>query len=336
MSAILGWLTAGCAAAVGGDYDDGPVDTFERVWADYDLYYGMFDVKHVDWDALHDTFAAQVDGASSDRDLYDALTEMLAHLDDKHVTLYPATSPELPTWSVDLVDGVFVAPPFDRDAIVAHDLERHHVVDETIEVGRLPGGVGWIHILSFDGSPRGLGGAIDDALGWLGDVNGIVVDVRDNPGGFDPAAQAVAGRFADRERLYMIVQKRDGPAHDDLTAPVEWTVVPQGEQRFTGPVVLLTSYATQSAAETFSLAMRELPNVTHVGVTTSGAFSDAVLRDAPNGWAFTISVGDYRDARGRSHESLGLVPDVAVVNAYPDVRAGVDRTLDTAVELLGG
>jgi carboxyl-terminal processing protease len=55
--------------------------------------------------------------------------------------------------------------------------------------------------------------------------------------------------------------------------------------------------------------MRELPHVTHLGETTAGAFSDAILRETYYGWAYTISVGDYRAADGESYEGVGLVPD---------------------------
>ena len=321
-------LASGCGVAAD------PETTFERIWTDYDEYYGMFEVKDIDWDAAYELHRPRVTATSDDAELYAAVTDMLAELDDRHVSLYPATSPALATWSVDLTDGRYVMPPFDRDRIVSEMLLDHHRVSERVEVGRLEPGIGWLHLSHFDGSPRQLGRETDDALRWLGELQGLVVDIRDTPGGYDPAAQAVAARFADQARTYMTVRKRNGPDHDDFTPAQRWVVSPDGDARFTGPIVLLTSDATQSAAETFALAMRELPHVTQLGDTTSGAFSDAVIRDAPNGWAYAISVGDYRAADGRSYESLGLSPDIAVDNDYADVNAGRDAQLQAAVARL--
>src|SRR5690606_34642832 len=92
-----------------------PTEAFERLVLDYDQYYGLFEVKQIDWAALHETHSPRVHDAMSDAELYEVIVELLATLNDKHVTLYPATNPELPNFSVDLVDGAFPAPPFDLD-----------------------------------------------------------------------------------------------------------------------------------------------------------------------------------------------------------------------------
>ena len=104
----------------------------------------------------------------------------------------------------------------------------------------------------------------------------MVIDIRDNPGGNDATAQYVAGRFAAERKLYMNVRKKSGPGPNDFTQAIPWHVEPTGGTRFTKPIVLLTSRWTQSAGETFTLAMQELTNVTQLGDYTSGAFSDNI------------------------------------------------------------
>src|SRR6185312_943777 len=79
-------------------------------------------------------------------------------------------------------------------------------------------------------------------------------------------------------------------------------------QRYVGPVYLLTSDVTLSAAEVFGLYMRALPNVVQVGETTRGAFSDMIEKPLPNGWLLDISAEVYRDPDGRSYEAHGLPP----------------------------
>ena len=324
-------LLVGCEGALGkGDVDPSPVATFDAVWADFHDYYGLFAVKGVDWDASYARYRPMVSEGSTDEELYGVLVAMLAELDDAHVTLYPATEPALPVWSVDLVDGVYVEPPFDEDLVIASYLVDARSPHPAITYGHLADGIGYLHIADFDGSVKQYEGPIDAALRALASAPGLIVDIRDNPGGFDPLAQYVAGRFADARRLYMTVRKRSGPDAGDFTAPIDWYVAPSGGSQYTKPIAVLTSYQTESAGETFLLAMDTLPHVTRIGRTTGGALSDNILREAGNGWAYTISVGDYRDANGTSYEGVGIAPDVAVDGSYEAIRAGVDTVLEAA------
>lgn len=314
--------------------DASPVAVFEQIHRDFDAYYGLFDVKGVDWDDAYERFHPRVDEAMSDADLYAVIVEMLAELDDAHVSLYPATNPELPTFSVDLVDGVYDEPPFDIDLVRARYLSRVGEPRGGITYGFVTDRIGYLHIGTFDGAVRDFEGPIGDALDALADADALVVDIRDNPGGYDPLAQYVAGRFADTRHLYMRVRKRTGPRHDDFSAPVEWFVEPSGGAQYTRPIVVLTSRATQSAGETFLLAMRVLPHVTQLGETSAGALSDNIMREAGNGWTYTISVGDYRDAEGVSFEGVGIAPAVESVGTDEAIRAGVDLVLDAAIDWL--
>ena len=77
-------------------------------------------------------------------------------------------------------------------------------------------------------------------------------------------ARALAGRFAS-ERV-VGYSKYAGDA--DEATPQAIFIEPSKGRRYTGPVYLLTSDYTLSAAEVFTMAMRELPNVTHVGQAT--------------------------------------------------------------------
>jgi C-terminal processing protease CtpA/Prc len=132
----------------------------------------------------------------------------------------------------------------------------------------------------------------------------------------------------------MTTRFRNGPGHADFTAPFEWYVAPEGKTRYTGPVVLLTNRTTQSAGETFTLAMRQITSVTQVGDSTYGIFSDNPQRELPNGWIFTVSTGDFRAADGRNYEGIGLAPQVLVQNRRAEVEAGQDKALEKAIGLL--
>jgi len=159
------------------------------------------------------------------------------------------------------------------------------------------------------------------------------VDVRHNSGGDDRVGKAIADRFADRKRLYMVTRDRNGPKHDDFAEPKYWHVDP-AERTFTGPVILLTSRLSISAAENFALAMRVIPHVTVVGDTTSGCFADMEWHDLPNGWTVSVSRNLFVDYTGKCWEGTGVPPDVIVRGEHRDGDA--DRALETALSLLEG
>lgn len=311
-----------------------PINNFERIWQDFDQYYGLFEVKQIKWDSMYQVYRPQIDDQMNDEEFYNIITSMLAPLHDNHVSLIPVNSP-LPRWSNDFENGL---PKYDH--LLDLDLLKSKYLKDFKEFGPLGYGwvqgynVGYIHITSFENSTKPYAKVLDDAISTFKNADGIIVDIRDNPGGFDPTVQYVAGRFANENKRYMTTRKRNGPKHTDFTATTEWYVSPTGSTQFTKPVLLLTTRFTQSGGETFTLAMKELSNVTLVGDTTSGAFSDNIYRDLYNGWIFSISVGDYRAADGRSYEGTGIAPDVQIVNTRENVLAGQDRVLERAIEIL--
>lgn len=310
-----------------------PVNNFELLWKDFDAYYGMFDVKGIDWDSMYQVYHPQVKDQMSDQEFYTVITKMLTPLHDNHVSIIPTNS-SLPIWSNDLENGF---PK--NEHFVDNDLLKSKYLKEYKEFGPIGYGwmqsynIGYIHITGFENSTKTYVKILDQALEAFKNADGVIVDIRDCPGGYDPTAQYVAGRFASNRALYMTSRKRNGPNHTDFTAPMEWYVSPTGNAQFTKPVMLLTTGFTQSAGETFTLAMKTLHNVKIVGDTTSGAFSDNIYRDLYNGWIFSVSVGDYRAADGKSYEGIGIAPDVRVTNTRTNVQAGQDLVLEKALEL---
>lgn len=337
LAGALLMLTTSCERIlVGEETANTPVNNFEKLWSDFDTHYGLFEVKNIDWDSMYQVYSPQVSDNMTDEAFYDLVVSMLTPLNDKHITLYPAACPSLPRWSVDLnSEGAFVLDNYDFEVIEENYLQTYHELSYSLGYGTLSADIGYIRIREFPGAIKDIEKQMDQILNELESTKGIVLDMRENGGGFDPTAQYIAGRFSGNRQHYMTVKKRNGPARTDFTDPVEWYVEPTGDFRYTKPIVLLTSRATISAGETFCLAMRELDNVTHLGETTAGAFSDAIAKELHNGWLFTLSVGDYRASDGKSYEGIGLEPDVAVMNLKADVLAGKDEALEKAMEQLG-
>jgi Peptidase family S41/Tricorn protease C1 domain len=342
-SSALGWVAVavaglGLACAntlVGPDPSSTPAGNFDALWTEFDRLYSLFPLKGVDWDSVYGVYRPQVDAVSTDRQLFDVMAAMLETLDDGHVYLIApfagvaSNAPAAVTWKTN----------FDAALITGYlGSSARSAGGGRFRYGEVAPGIGYLYIATFEDEDFK---RIDD---WARDIDtvmaavagdrALIVDVRSNGGGDAFNAQYIADRFADRERLFAYGMSRDGPAHDDFTAPFAWYERPDGPRQFTGPIALLTNRWTASAAERFALALRVLPNVTFVGDTTQGAFPHAVPRELPNGWLYRVTVGVVVGPDRESYEGVGIPPDVAVNLAPADSAAGRDTILETAIALL--
>ncbi|MBP7239576.1 MAG: S41 family peptidase [Saprospiraceae bacterium] len=326
-----GFITSCEEILIGPAVSNDPISNFEAMWKSYDQYYGLFEPKEVDWQATYNQYRPMINEQTTDDQLKSIFHAMIDPLDDNHT--YIITTENEPRIESGIFDTLKVQTDFSLDLIPSYVNDFTHY-GAAIDYGTLADNIGYIHLGDFIPSRKYFEDALDQIIGKLKNTDGLVIDIRDNPGGNDAAAQYVAGRFAAERKLYMNVRKKSGPGPNDFTQAIPWHVEPTGGTRYTKSIVLLTSRWTQSAGETFTLAMQELANVTQLGDFTSGAFSDNIARELPNGWFCFMSIGDYRAADGKSYEGIGVKPDMWIVNSKQDIQSGKDRTLEKALELL--
>jgi carboxyl-terminal processing protease len=144
-------------------------------------------------------------------------------------------------------------------------------------------------------------------------VRAVIIDLSVNYGGFDFVSRAIAERFA-AERTHAYT-KYAGDAENPIRTRV--VLNPSQGTRFEGPVFLMTSNITVSAGEILTMALRALPNVTHVGELTRGALSDVLDRTLPNGWELSLSNEVYLDSSGAAWEGRGIQPEWKM-QVFPD------------------
>ena len=273
------------------------------------------------------------DNIADDAQLHAQLVDALRTLEDAHVGLTATLDGkdrsfeggEAPTLEAVHVDARFGMTPALRERewsrryrqglVALLDRGGHHVANRRVLWGRI-GQVGYINIVTMGGfadddegddrSVAALDAALDDALADFANLPAVIVDVTNNRGGHDGIGLRIAGRFADRPRLAYSKRGFGGRARWQA-----FDVVPSSRGRYLGPVALLTSDITVSAAETFTLAMRALPNVTQVGARTRGALSDQLAKPLPNGWTLTLPAETYLDQSGRDLEGIGIEAEIA-------------------------
>ncbi|MEM9257801.1 MAG: S41 family peptidase [Pseudomonadota bacterium] len=173
---------------------------------------------------------------------------------------------------------------------------------------------------------------LDIALQDLRDAEVLVLDIRRNGGGKDFLSIALAGRFIANETQAYRKQARDGDGRTELR---EVYASPRGSTQYLGPIVLLTSNETASAAEVFTLIMRELPNVTLLGESTQGGLSDQLDKKLTNGWGASVGNEFYLSVQDEWFEGTGIPVDVQVPQFERSARdAGVDSALETLTTML--
>jgi carboxyl-terminal processing protease len=298
------------------------------VGATFAELYPSFAERGIDWRARMAAAERALDDNSSDAALFDTLETMLKGVEDPHVELHAKVAGA----KRDLEPGDGITIPRIRSAgdpqTAVQDWVKSYqrgVLDVVLQGngrsaardrilwGRVAD-IGYLNVISMssfsEGLPSGdrsvLDAALDEAVASFQGARAVIVDVTYNRGGYDGIAQHIAGRFTDT-RTFAYTKIGFGAQGVE---PQPFHVEPSARARYTGPVYLLTSDVTLSAAEIFTLYMRSLPNVIHVGDTTRGAFSDMVEKPLPNGWTLLLSAEVYRDPDGQNYEVRGLPPRV--------------------------
>ena len=157
----------------------------------------------------------------------------------------------------------------------------------------------------------------------------IIVDVAFNFGGYDAAGLTIAGYFTNTQReAYTAYRYQSGRLFKGTTSSVS----PAAGYNFTKPVFLLMTDISRSAAESFALQMKALPNVTTVGTNTLGILSN-MLNKSIGEFMLTISNEKYLTPDGRTYEVSGVDPDVRLdiftkQNIFNGHRDAVKKVVD--------
>jgi carboxyl-terminal processing protease len=226
------------------------------------------------------------------------------------------------------------------------ELERSEVHVRTVRAERLPGGYGYVRVSHFsDSTPGDFDGAIVElqAAAGASPLRGLVLDLRDNPGGVLESAVSVADSFLDSG---MIV-RADGRTPD---ARFEMDATP-GDLLHGAPVVVLVDGGSASGAEIVAGALRDHGRATLMGERTYGKGSVQTVMPLRDGEALKLTTSRYFTPSGRSIQARGLEPDVRVATppdephrdygrdagSDPEVRSALqylrDRSLGTHVAL---
>src|SRR5688572_7134271 len=323
-----------------------PEKNFEEFWKTFNNRYPFFEVRNVDWKKQYETYRAKVTSETGDDELFEIFCQMLAPLNDGHVSLIAQTSdgrkrrftPEKkPRFWREFTTAEQIKQLFEstRKTLVVNGFD-HPKQSETwiLQYGRSQA-FGYLRILELEGiNKQELNAALDKIGRDFKRLNGVIIDMRDCPGGDDDTAITIINRFCDRRRVAFHRQTKVGPGENDFTPLKTWHIEPEGEAPFTEPIVLLTCDSVFSGGEVFALAIKQLPGVTIVGDHTNGIFSYELEKRLPNGWRYSLSYQKYYSADMVCYEGRGVPADIELFNSKADIETGIDPLITRAIEVL--
>lgn len=212
-----------------------------------------------------------------------------------------------------------------RDVITQEESGVHHRIIETDYHGNKKR-VGVLEIPSFylnfqarrkgASSYRSVSDDTEKALIALNqqNIDGLVVDLRGNPGGSLDEVAKMLGLFIKSGPL---VQIRDNQGNVVVYADKDG-----GKQLYAGEMVVITDLASASASEIFAAAIQDYGRGLVVGSTTTGKGSAQIQRDDLALGSATLTQRKFYRITGGSTQNKGVVPDVAFVNIYEGANFG--------------
>ena len=203
-------------------------------------------------------------------------------------------------------------------------LHRAALLAQTVRLRPMANGIAWIHVTAFEGrTAQDLVAALK-TLEASGAPRGIVLDVRNDPGGLVSAAVGVAGAFLLPGTPLFSARGRATDA--DAAAQATVTVDPRFYQRAnepdvlvdlpawarTVPLAVLVNGASASSAELLAGAVQDHRRATVLGARTFGKGSIQSIFPLTADSAVKLTVARYFTPNGHEIQARGITPDVIV------------------------
>lgn len=177
-----------------------------------------------------------------------------------------------------------------------------------------------------------------------GNLKGIVLDLRNDPGGLLTAAVAVSSAFLPKDALVVYTEGRTEDAKMRLTASAENYLRGNGSNDYlknlpatykTLPMVVLVNSGSASASEIVAGALQDHKRAVIMGTQSFGKGSVQTIIPLGNNTAIKLTTARYYTPGGRSIQAKGIVPDILVEdpataaqdNAFRLREADLDRHL---------
>lgn len=202
-------------------------------------------------------------------------------------------------------------------------LIRDKITVKSVKYKMLDNQIGYIKLSQFqEASSKELRNALSELESQNGKkLRGVVLDLRNNPGGLLGEAIEIVDEFVDQGLIVSVRGRTEGQTR-------EYYATKNGEfQEY--PIVVIVNDGSASASEVVAEALQDNNRATILGTNTFGKGSVQTIIRLEDGSGLKLTTAKFYAPSGRSISEIGVTPDVIVENDDSN-----DKQLDTAVEIL--
>ena len=204
-------------------------------------------------------------------------------------------------------------------------LTRSVIQIKSVKYRLLDPGYGYIRITQFqEHTGEDLAKAIETLSKQnKGALKGLVLDLRNDPGGLLNGAVAVSSAFLPKDSLVVYTDGRTEDAKMRLNANKEYYLRPNQSDYLKGlpewiktvPMIVLVNGGSASASEIVSGALKDHKRAIIMGTQTFGKGSVQTILPLGNGTAIKLTTARYYTPNGNSIQAKGITPDIVVEDA---------------------
>ncbi len=230
-----------------------------------------------------------------------------------------------------------------QGAPVKVSLQRHTESGSPVTVGNLPTmyvrvdrerkstpSGGTAGVIKFNVWMTTVDAEFQQAMDQFRRADGIIIDLRGNPGGLAAMLMGISGHFLSERVTLGVMKTRDNELRF-VSNPRLVTASGERVQPFAGPLAILVDSMSGSASECFAGGMQSIGRARIFGQTSMGQALPALFDRLPNGDVLIHAYGDFVTATGTRLEGKGVIPDEPVPLDRRDLVAGRDRTMEAAL-----
>ncbi len=172
----------------------------------------------------------------------------------------------------------------------------------------LEGNLGYVRLSQFqESTAEDLTKAIEELIPK--NIQGLILDLRNNPGGLLTAAVGVSEQFLDSGRMVVSIKGRNGKK-DEYRART-------GSKHYQFPMIVLVNHGSASASEIVAAAMQDWGKAVVIGTTTFGKGSVQTILPLSDGSGLRLTTAKYYTPKGKSIHSIGVQPDIVIDPKVP-------------------
>jgi len=205
------------------------------------------------------------------------------------------------------------------DAPIRFELERAIIKVKSVKSYLLEPGFGYVRISTFQSkTAKHLKSAIESLMDKA-PLNGLIVDLRNNPGGVLNAAADVSDIFIEKGKL-VYTQGRVSNSYFEFNAK-------SGDILNKAPIVVLINAGSASASEIVAGALQDHKRAVIMGEKSFGKGSVQTIQELRNGGAVKFTTARYFTPSGRSIQAEGIKPDIEIkdMRLTAEIKNGISK-----------